>query len=355
MPEIRPLTALRGWLALWVVLYHLSPLIPKSLAPLTSIGDVAVDVFFLLSGFVIALNYTERLAPSTDTARGYASFLWARLARIYPVHAAHQLAWLLLVASAAALGRAGITWTQLELFSFLRALLLIQAWGSPMQMTWNYPSWSVSLEWLVYLAAPALLLLPRLGAKIRAGRIALCLALWLLLLASHQTPWEHLVRVGSEFATGACLAAWHQAGTAPRTFARLRWLFVAGFLILLLLTAANDNHGFALPLAAAGLLGFAQRTRAPAWQVYCGRISYSLYIAHALAITLLHQVLPPSPSMLILGAYLLGIYALGVASYHLVERPAQRWLVGRREHHAHDQGMADAQSARQTVEPGGVS
>jgi len=338
MSEILPLTALRGWLALWVVLFHLSPLIGPSLSPLTSVGDVAVDVFFLLSGFVIALNYSERLERSAAPLRDYASFLKARWARIYPVHAAHQLAWLLLVCGATALGRAGITWDQLDPISFVRALLLVQAWGTPMQMTWNYPSWSVSLEWLAYLAAPALLALPRIAARIQAGRLASCLALWLLLLAAHQKPWEHLARIASEFTAGAHLAAWHRAGNIRvlQTLASLRWLLATSFVALLLLTAAEHQHGLALPLAAAALLGFAQSKSAPAWQVYCGRISYSLYIAHALAITLLHQVVPPQESPPILAAYLVGIYTLGAATYHVIERPAQRLLTGTHARHVPD-------------------
>lgn len=51
-----------------------------------STGYLGVDLFFILSGFILALNYAERLADGGIRWDNYKDFLLARLARIYPVH-----------------------------------------------------------------------------------------------------------------------------------------------------------------------------------------------------------------------------------------------------------------------------
>ena len=87
---IPSLTALRGLLAIWVVVYHygndLLRLFPglSPAGPLFGAGGMAVPGFFMLSGFVLAHNYGTTLA--TPGARKSARFLGLRLVRIYPVH-----------------------------------------------------------------------------------------------------------------------------------------------------------------------------------------------------------------------------------------------------------------------------
>ena len=76
-PELRSLTGLRGVAALWVLWYHACD---AARTPQFGFGGyLGVDIFFVLSGFVLAYNYAGvRLT--------YAGFLWKRLARIYPVN-----------------------------------------------------------------------------------------------------------------------------------------------------------------------------------------------------------------------------------------------------------------------------
>jgi peptidoglycan/LPS O-acetylase OafA/YrhL len=72
--EIRALTGLRIVAAMWVVLFHFRPLIWEAsprleddLAPLLNSGAQGVDLFFILSGFVLTWNYLERMGPSWST------------------------------------------------------------------------------------------------------------------------------------------------------------------------------------------------------------------------------------------------------------------------------------------------
>ena len=92
---LRALTGLRGIAALWVFLFHAELLTADMtdgsfdfLKMVASAGYLGVDLFFVLSGFVIAYNYAD-LELHRSVSK-FSDFLWKRLARIYP---AHLLAW----------------------------------------------------------------------------------------------------------------------------------------------------------------------------------------------------------------------------------------------------------------------
>jgi peptidoglycan/LPS O-acetylase OafA/YrhL len=76
-PNIPALTGLRGVAAAWVALFHLTVGVP-----ILRHGDLGVDVFFILSGYVLTYVYAGKLANSA----AYFGFIRARLARIYPLH-----------------------------------------------------------------------------------------------------------------------------------------------------------------------------------------------------------------------------------------------------------------------------
>src|SRR6185369_10335568 len=85
--ELPSLTALRGIAAIVVMIYHFATMafgrddLPEAIKR----GYMAVDLFFLLSGFVLSHVYGRHFVITIDR-RDLASFAWARLARIYPVH-----------------------------------------------------------------------------------------------------------------------------------------------------------------------------------------------------------------------------------------------------------------------------
>jgi peptidoglycan/LPS O-acetylase OafA/YrhL len=90
--EIRPLTGIRGLAAGLVVLFHFYPwwvqLLPslRPCAALASRGWLGVDLFFMLSGFILSYVYSAGNTQLGFTE--YRRFLWFRLARIYPNHLA---------------------------------------------------------------------------------------------------------------------------------------------------------------------------------------------------------------------------------------------------------------------------
>jgi peptidoglycan/LPS O-acetylase OafA/YrhL len=189
-PQIPALTGLRFFLALWVVVFHRSvadgaimgELIPFSFPALVCLirtGYLAVGIFFALSGFVLAYNYSLQ---SPWPLRKTIDFAVARFARIYPAYAVG----LILMAPIVLLdmgglpkkgwfkqlAEAGLNWT------------LLQAWIPTHALSWNAPGWSLSAEAFFYLCFPlAGVALWRASRK--PNRILpLLLCFWMLALAA---------------------------------------------------------------------------------------------------------------------------------------------------------------------------
>ena len=156
--DLRALTSLRAFLALGVVLFHYQLQWDPALgfSPIIERSRLAVDAFFLLSGFILAHVYGPSFAAGTFS---YRRFIVARLARLYPLHLAvlSGATLMVLVAVAAGVRYDPSTYT---VEGFLKTLFLVQAWfPSEMRFNWSGPSWSLSAEWFAYLLFPAYALL----------------------------------------------------------------------------------------------------------------------------------------------------------------------------------------------------
>jgi peptidoglycan/LPS O-acetylase OafA/YrhL len=143
------LTGVRFFAAFYVVLSHSLPWvatrfrIPGPAKIFLSNGYLAVAMFFLLSGFILAYTYDGQIAGSRNRAR----FWEARFARIYPVY-------LLSLVLAYWFERGLHVKTQIAV------LTMTQAWNplSPETVgAWNYPAWTLSVEAFFYLVFPFVL------------------------------------------------------------------------------------------------------------------------------------------------------------------------------------------------------
>jgi len=148
------LDSLRGVCACIVALLHLrSTGIITNLAFVQN-GWLFVDFFFVLSGFVIAAGYGDRLRTGFTIRR----FMLLRLGRIYPLHVAVLIAFMALELAWSMFGSAQVSARQPfgeprtipELFMNLG---LLQIFGIRDFLTWNSPSWSISAEMWTYLLA----------------------------------------------------------------------------------------------------------------------------------------------------------------------------------------------------------
>jgi peptidoglycan/LPS O-acetylase OafA/YrhL len=116
--------------------------------------NLFVDLFFVISGFVIAAQYLQKVETPAVIGR----FLWRRMARIYPLHLL-TLAFYLLVAAVLQSGLArGDNPARYPLSDLPAQLLMLHAVIGE-RLTFNFPSWSLSAEMVCYLLFPLLAIL----------------------------------------------------------------------------------------------------------------------------------------------------------------------------------------------------
>ncbi len=143
---IRALTGIRFFAAFHVVCFHYvsGPISLPVARHIVENGWLAVNLFFILSGFVLTYNYAERpLAART--------FWAARFARIYPAY----LLGFVLIAPAVAFRLKSQPWKLLGCAAATGSL--VQGWFPHIALTWNGPGWSLSSEAFFYLLFPFLL------------------------------------------------------------------------------------------------------------------------------------------------------------------------------------------------------
>jgi peptidoglycan/LPS O-acetylase OafA/YrhL len=183
VPEVAALTGIRGVAALYVVFYHyFSPVELRSrLLSVLGHGYLAVDLFFILSGFIMALNYAEMFSGGVSFSN-FRKFLLRRFARIYPLY----LLTLLIATTLIATGRLDFQGKSL-MQTFVPNLLMIQNWGNWESI--ETPAWSISTEWFAYLFFP--FLIARIAGTSRTwiGILFACsfgTLGWLTLYSHHQ-------------------------------------------------------------------------------------------------------------------------------------------------------------------------
>lgn len=179
-PVLPALTGLRAFAAINIVFFHFfNPAWFGPLTPLMSTGYVGVNFFFLLSGFVLAYNYSDRQAAGKFQPL---HFWRTRLARLYPIY---------LLGLLIALPILKLEWTHRPHADFFLGLsltaLMQQGWSPKLAMFWNTPAWTLSAEVTFYLLFP-LLLAVKWPQKI--SRLVLILAL--LWVASQVAPMLYL-------------------------------------------------------------------------------------------------------------------------------------------------------------------
>lgn len=352
---LSPLEGLRGIAAVGVVLYHSWYHWQINEVPLIEHGNLFVDLFFVISGFVISHIYIARLREQQDLVQ----FAVLRTARLYPLHlftllllAAYtlgsawaQAAWRLpfprLHATLLANNNAG---------QFVENLLMLQALLSANTPSFNSPSWSISAEYFTYFIFALTVAIAarsrRLFLLLAAG-LALAALGWLF-QAGSLTGAERLLRCIGGFFSGALVyLAWSRwqlrlrgvAGQAAELAAvvlagtalwycgegRAQFLVLPCFAVLVFLLA--DGGGIVTALLRHRYIQ------------NLGKWSYSIYMVHftiILAMSDLARVFwnrGPSafmwwhlkrtlPLTLVLLAVVLLVASL---TYRYIEDPPRRW------------------------------
>ena len=350
--DLKPLTALRFAAAIWVVSFHYWPTLGGASIPmLVQKGYLGVEMFFVLSGFILSHVYLEAFG---ERRFRYGAFLWARIARVYPLHLVVLLGVAALAVGAAAAGFS-VDANLAHWPSFPANLLLVQAWGLAPEAAFNHPSWSVSAEWFAYLAFPVFAWVawrlrdrPHLAVT---GALILLFGVYAVFeflagfsLTKATIAWGAL-RIVPCFAYGCAIYLLWNAGAMKTQ--RQALVSVAGFTLLALVLAqagAPDGASVAafggVILALAGLTSTGSTLLSGRVGVYLGEISYSVYMVcfpwKLVVVNGAEKALGYADG-LPLWLWLLmfaGVVPAAAVMHHLVERPCRtalrRWADQRR-------------------------
>ena len=376
-PRLDWLDALRGYAALVVVLFHLSPVVigadrHMAVFRVIDFGKYGVLLFFLVSGYVI---------PMSLERHGSLRRFWiGRLFRIYP---AYLTAVAVLIACTATVPAVLRTETVSSVLGHVTML------SDPLGLRGALrPFWTLSYEMVFYLVVSGLfawrlhrhsalfatllagaavfagphlpdgLLSPtfasrRVTAVVLLVAVAGCLAAWLtgrgvraaglagigflLLIAVNAHPADGSTVASSR--QGLALLAVMVAGTVVYRAQHGALSQVPAALALAAVAAATGiaavSWATTAAVAATFAAAYALRSRTvPTVLVRLGTISYSLYVLHVVVIIVAGRLVPhladrPAPLRLaVAAAVLVSAVAAAALSYRLVERPAQ--ALGRR-------------------------
>jgi len=140
------LDSLRGICASIVAIFHVDGDLYIKSIPFVANGFLFVDFFFVLSGFVIAASYRQKIIEGFPIGK----FMFLRWGRLYPLHAFMLLAYLSVALYKLSYGQAA----PYSMSEFIGSALLLQAFEPHFGLDmnhWNPPSWSISSEFWTYL------------------------------------------------------------------------------------------------------------------------------------------------------------------------------------------------------------
>lgn len=342
--DLRPITALRFGAAIWVAVYTFwENLAGAGSSGLVDKGYLGVELFFVLSGFILSHVYLQSAGEKRFSYRG---FLWARVARVYPLHIA-TLVGVGLLAAVALVAGMSVDSNVLSWVSLPANLLMVHAWGLAPVAGWNHPSWSISAEWFAYLCFPLFaFVFWRAREKPVAAVVGTAAFLTVLYygfervagfsLTEATIRWGAL-RIVPCFALGCALYLVYRKAPlkAPWTASAV------SFGLMVLSAALGLWDGITVLLAGALILSLASLPNERAgWlaskpAVYLGEISYSVYMVcvpwKLLAVNLAAKLTDALDKQLQLFVWLAILALLPVVaalSYHLVEHPARKALRG---------------------------
>ena len=351
MKRLDQLTVTRFWALLLVIFYHGGGGIytnwidhPWAVAILGS-APTAVSYLYILSGFVMSLVY-YRPAEKFDIA----SYWTARFVRIYPLYI---LSFIL------------VCYFYLDYIARIKPqkvlanVFVLQAWWPPYAQSFNYASWSMTVEFFFYAVFPFF----TLWAYRQSTRklIWASLILWFVTQLIHFVLWIGYFPVWQEFIVynpifhlnsfivGVVGGIWfvrQRTGQAPGQGLNLSLiagslLLIAGYVILSNIHPRLPNDlqpmsGLLAPFFILFIVTLAlDRTRLSTvlghpWLATLGETAFALYILHVPVIWIYERALFSSnvadPDFILSVTYLPLMISVGLISYFFIDPPMRNWL-----------------------------
>ena len=343
------LTGLRFALAFWVILHHITnpgmmlqgwaESLPVPMLALLRGGYLAVQTFFVLSGFVLTQTYAHAVWNRKSLAR----FATARFARIYPVYFVSLVIVSPFVIEML-LSPGWTAWERTRMVSIY--LLVLQGWTGSLSVGWNTPAWTLSCEFAFYLCFPVLFVMLR-RARWKVVGVAMVVAILMPTAFDHMgVPWDWKPLYDlSDFIAGiAASRIFTMLAEKHRGFGRGYWLYLpalvlGGWLIVhptVVEHSGTDLNAFLRPLNVALLLGMAlgggwlAQLLSGGAADFLGKASYSMYVLHVPILWwygryYVHGKLQPA-RLPAAAMYLVIVVIAAGAVFHWFEGPASTWI-----------------------------
>lgn len=306
--------------------------------------EIAVDLFFFISGFVIIRFYN-----GIRTATEYRQFLWKRIARLYPLHFVTMMGFVAIALAIMFLGLTVRTPEQFDLRCLWNNALLLQSLNLCPTLTFNPVSWSISAEMLIYCCLPVVLYLRRW----KYAPLLLGLVWWAFVATrwpqGSTKPWSGLsydygfVRAVPSFLLGVASHDFRHRIIGLPGGEALMWSILALILAFMLL-GVNETWlvflAFAAVLSAIAADARASPSRLARVLAPLATLTYSLYLIHPIVdlifISVIAKKLMHANDAVMIWVVVAALpitFVLAYLSYTLFENPARRrltrWYAGR--------------------------
>jgi peptidoglycan/LPS O-acetylase OafA/YrhL len=343
------LDALRGIAAFGVVLFHSIFFYPEYQSSFVHNSYLFVDLFFVLSGFVFTNAYKDKIENSLK----FRDFFLLRLGRIYPMHILILGVWTFYNFGKLILFRNGIEFIDPLIRNNSKTLftnlLLIHSLNIHRETGWNYPSWSISLEFFTYLIFFAFAYFVR-GKKTRLFAVLISIASYGYLLRFIKQPsLDFTVQngifrcVGGFFAGVVLFYVIKNLKIENKLLINLLEISTVCAVILCVMFASTDKiillatipaFIFAIAVFSNKQDGIIGKLLQTSILQNCGKYSYSIYMIHALVIDVVfsltkYLIIKPTEEIFFIEteyafviniAFIIVIYWLAKLTYFMVEK-----------------------------------
>lgn len=308
--HIKALAGIRGIAALWVMLHHLvnqypiNEALPDWILLISYKGWLGVDLFFILSGFVISYVHQTDFKDGISL-HSLKRFMILRFIRIYPVHFIATISLIPIYWVASHYFQYQSPADAFSFTKFFYSLSLTNGLGIPESAGWNVPSWSVSSEAFAYLLFPCLTFL----FFARTMPIAVCLlSITVIFIVTTAIGWNfsngeryisswsaNILRITSEFSVGCLLFNIYKIKNKFPLYQITSLAFIAVAVMTVLEISSKLDILFLIAFSIM-ILGLSEDKGVIASHLgnkvwtYLGEISYSIYICHGVVFMVLNAL-----------------------------------------------------------------
>jgi peptidoglycan/LPS O-acetylase OafA/YrhL len=300
--HFQSLDAFRGIAAVMIIIFHSSFYMDTLPNALIVNSNIFVDFFFILSGFVMGYAYLDRLSGETSLKE----FVLLRFARLYPLHLFMLLVWVPFIGIKIYLFNQGVGATDPTIdnnvVSFIKNVFLLQGFSS---LSWNYPAWSISVEFFTYI-----IFFMVFSVLVRFPQYQQYIAISIIIVATYILKEDILSIKGflkciSEFFLGVgVLYLYQKTSLKINSFSVVLFTLLESISLILTLyviSKIGENNAYLhVTVAMFAMLiyifsvqneGVISRVLQKSFFQYLGKISYSIYMTHAIIVTSAYNIM----------------------------------------------------------------